>query len=65
MKRVKHFTAFNPNTGITIKLTMEVSTSKNSNWMRSMFIATVDNFAHRAMLGLSELGFPLTKIKMK
>ena len=63
MKRVKHFTAVGKTT--TIKLTMEITTNKGTAWDRKSFLSLVDHYAHRAMLGLAELGFPLTNIKLK
>jgi hypothetical protein len=63
MKRVRHFTAVGKH--VTMKLTMEVTTNKDSAYDRKGFIALVDTYAHRALLGLAELGFSLTNIKLK
>jgi hypothetical protein len=63
MKRVKHFTAVG--THVTMKLTMEITTNKDSTYDRKGFIALVDTYAHRALLGLAELGFSLTKVKIE
>lgn len=63
MKRVKYFTAVGKHT--TIKLTMEITTNRGTAWDRKSFLELVEGYAGRAMVGLADLGFPLTKIKQK
>jgi hypothetical protein len=63
MKRVKHFTAVGKH--VTMKLTMEITTNKDSTYDRKSFTALVDAFVQCTLFGLAELGFSLTNIKLK
>lgn len=63
MKRVRTLKADNGK--ITVKLTVEVSTSKGTSWDRKGFLQQVHYYFGQAMVGLINLGFSQPKIVRK
>lgn len=63
MKRVRTVTAVGKS--LTVKITLEVTTNKGETVPRKWFIDMVEYYVGQVMIGLSNLGFPLSKIKQK